>query len=121
MQVFYQKIEYAQEQFFEDLMLYIIKSYHALSFSKNIWLNQLVLRQLGRVVFFIKQQFTNEVNPNMVNKTTKRHILPSFDKTTMVTTTFDLWMSCGKFNTFSLVVNYINKKWEPFSITTGIF
>jgi hypothetical protein len=54
-----------------------------------------VRRQLGRVVLFIKQQFTNEVNPNMVTKTMEHHILPFFDETTMVTTTFDLWMSCG--------------------------
>ncbi len=80
-----------------------------------------MFRQLGRVVFFIKQQITNEVNPNMVNKTMEHRILPSFDEATMVTTTFDLWMSCGEFNTFSLVVNYINKKWEPFPITMEIF
>jgi hypothetical protein len=49
-----------------------------------------VLHQLGRVVFFIKQQFTNEVNPNMVNKTMEHHILPSFDEAAVVTTTFDL-------------------------------
>jgi hypothetical protein len=35
----------------------------------------------------------------------EHHILPSFDEAAMVTTTFDLWMSCGEFNTFSLVVN----------------
>jgi hypothetical protein len=80
-----------------------------------------VFRQLGRVVFFIKQQFTSEVNPNMVNKTIEIHILPSFDEATMVITTFDLWMSCGEFNTFSLIINYINKKWEPFPLAMGIF
>lgn len=120
MQVFYQKIEHVQEQFFGDLVFYIIKSYHTLSFLKNIWLNRLVLHQLGRVVLFIKQQFTSEINPNMVTKTMEHHILPFFDEATMVTTTFDLWMSCGEFNTFSLVVNCINK-WEPFPITMGIF
>jgi hypothetical protein len=39
MQVFYQKIEHGQEQFFKDFVLYIIKSYHKLSFFENIWLN----------------------------------------------------------------------------------
>jgi hypothetical protein len=39
----------------------------------------------------------------------------------IVITTFDLWMSGGGFNMFALVVNYINKKWEPCHVTTTIF
>jgi len=35
--------------------------------------------------------------------------------------TFDLWMSCGGFDTFALVVTYINSKWEPCHITISIF
>jgi len=57
----------------------------------------------------------------MVSKTMEHHILPSLAKVIMVTTTFDLWMFHGLFDTFMLVVNYINKKWEPCHTTMGIF
>ncbi len=45
----------------------------------------------------------------MVSKTMERYVLPTPAEATMVTTTFDLWMSQGGFGTFALVVNYINK------------
>jgi hypothetical protein len=35
--------------------------------------------------------------------------------------TFDLWMSCGGFDSFTLMVKYINSKWEPCHITINIF
>jgi hypothetical protein len=50
---------------------------------------------------------------SMVNKTMERHVLLTFTNTTTVIATFDLWMFQGSFDTFALVVNYINKKWEP--------
>ncbi len=50
------------------------------------------------------------------------HILHALAKAIIVTTTLDLWMSHGRFDTFALVVNYIiNNKWEPCHITIGIF
>jgi hypothetical protein len=36
----------------------------------------------------------------------------------IVITIFNLWMSQGGFDMFALVVNYINKKWEPCHVTT---
>jgi len=51
----------------------------------------------------------------------EHHILPSLAKVIMVTTTFDLWMFHGLFDTFTLVVNYINQKWEPCHTIMGIF
>jgi hypothetical protein len=49
----------------------------------------------------------------MVNKTMEQHVFLTLIEATMVTIAFDLWMSQGGFNIFSLVVNYTNKKWEP--------
>jgi hypothetical protein len=45
----------------------------------------------------------------------------TFIDVTIITTTFDLWMSQKGFDTFALVVNYINKKWEPCHVTMGNF
>jgi hypothetical protein len=41
----------AQQLFFEDLILYIIKGYQPLSFTKNVWLRRLALRQCGPITF----------------------------------------------------------------------
>jgi hypothetical protein len=58
----------------------------------------------------------------MVNKTMERYMFPTLVETTTVTTIFDLWMFNGRgFDTFVLVVNYINKKRETCHITIGIF
>jgi len=46
----------------------------------------------------------------------EHHILLTFTKISTIITIFD-----GNFDTFALVVNYINKKWKPCHITMGIF
>jgi hypothetical protein len=51
----------------------------------------------------------------------KHHVLPTLVDAITITTTFDMWMSLGGFDTFSIVVYYINKKWELCHVTVGIF
>jgi hypothetical protein len=57
----------------------------------------------------------------MVNKTMEHHVFLALIKTNIVTTTFDLWVSWVRFDIFALVVNYINKNWQPYHIAKGIF
>jgi hypothetical protein len=38
---------------------------------------------------------------------------------TIITTTFDLWMSQKNFDIFVFVVNYTNKKWQSCHIIMG--
>jgi hypothetical protein len=57
----------------------------------------------------------------MVSKTMERHVLPTLADATTIIATFDLWMSRKGFDTFALVMNYINKKWEPCHVIVGIF
>jgi hypothetical protein len=49
-----------------------------------------------------------EVLPTMVKTTMDRHVLPNFALTTMVSVSFDLWMSCGEVDTFVLVINFLS-------------
>jgi len=51
----------------------------------------------------------------------ERHVLPTLADATTIIATFDLWMSRKGFDTFALVMNYINKKWEPCHVIVGIF
>jgi hypothetical protein len=39
----------------------------------------------------------------------------------IVTTTFDLWMLKLGYDTFALVINFINPSWVPCHITIGLF
>jgi hypothetical protein len=38
-----------------------------------------------------------------------------------ITTTFDLWMSKGALNIFSLVINFLTLDWEPKHVIIGLF
>jgi hypothetical protein len=57
----------------------------------------------------------------MINKTMERHALHALIKFILMTTTFDLWMSHERFDTFALVMNYIYNNWELCHITINIF
>ncbi len=67
------------------------------------------------------QQLCDEVILDMVNKTMESHVLPTLAETTTIITTFDLWMCHGGFDTFSLVVNYINRQWISSHVPVRIF
>ncbi len=56
-----------------------------------------------------------------INKTMERHFLPTLVDAIIIIATFDLWMSQKGFDMFVLIVNYINKKWEPCHVIMGIF
>jgi hypothetical protein len=34
---------------------------------------------------------------------------------------FDLWMTHAGFNSFTIIVSFINASWEPYHVTIGIF
>jgi hypothetical protein len=49
------------------------------------------------------------------------HVLPKLGSAIIVSTSFDLWMSKGGINMFSLVINYFSKAWELVHATIGLF
>lgn len=51
----------------------------------------------------------------------EEYVFLAFIETNTIIATFDLWMFWGGFDIFTLVVNYINKKWKACHITIGIF
>jgi hypothetical protein len=48
-------------------------------------------------------------------------MFPTIEKCAIMTTTFDLWMSRSKYDTFSLVINFINQSWFPCHIIVELF
>jgi hypothetical protein len=57
----------------------------------------------------------------MVTKTMQLHVLLGLIKATTLSTSFDLLMSKGGADTFSLVINYLNESWMPQHVTIGLF
>jgi len=91
----YQKIDEAQQMFSEDIVLYICKAYWLISIVENILLRRLVLHQCPQVSFFSQIIFVDEMFPRMVQKTLDLHVFPNIVFITIVSCSFDLWMSNG--------------------------
>jgi hypothetical protein len=58
---------------------------------------------------------------NMVEKTKEKYVITILASYVICTCSFDLWMSCVGFDTFSMVVNIINTSWEHTHVTIRIF
>jgi hypothetical protein len=64
---------------------------------------------------------TKKVLPCLVKCTLEKFVLLYINATISLTTTFDLWMSKGALNIFSLVINFLTLDWEPKHIIIGLF
>jgi len=49
------------------------------------------------------------------------YVFPAIVQCAIVTTTFDLWMLRSCYDTFALVINFINPNWVPCHIVIGLF
>lgn len=88
-----------------------------LSLIENPWLRHFVLWQYGKVRFRFCKTFVQEHIPNMLVKVMEWYLLPNLAQCVIVTTFFDLWMFKTKFDTFALVINFINDNWLLCHIT----
>ncbi len=59
--------------------------------------------------------------PLMMVKTMEKCVVPIQDGSTIVTTSFNLWMSKFGFDTFALVINFINSNQVPCHIMGVLF
>jgi hypothetical protein len=51
----------------------------------------------------------------------EQYVLPALALADTVTITFDLWQSRAGHDTFTMVVNFVDKEWEPKHVTIGLF
>ncbi len=54
--------------------------------------------------------------PTMVKKTLDLHVLPNLASTTIISTSFDLWMLRGSVDTFALVRKILNESWTSMHV-----
>jgi len=74
-----------------------------MSFIENPWLKCLVLQQCGHVQFPSHRQMVIDVVLNLVEKTNDKCVITILASYVICTCSFDLWMSCGGFDTFAMV------------------
>jgi hypothetical protein len=68
-----------------------------------------MLRLCGQVQFPSRKQFVYEHLLDLLQKTMEIYVILDIDKCETMTTTFDLWMSRSRYDTFALVINFINQ------------
>jgi len=56
-----------------------------------------------------------------VKCTLEKFVLPYINVAISITTTFDLWMTEGALNIFSLVINLLTLDWKPKHVIIGLF
>jgi hypothetical protein len=116
----YSKSNQIQQDFLEDLILYITKGYHLLSSIENSWLKHLVLCQHGHAQFPFKKKLVNEVILNIMTKPRKN----MFSKLLFIVLHVKplLIFACHMLVTIiHYVVNFITISWEPTQVTIGVF
>jgi len=64
------------------------------------------IAQCPHVIFASHSSLMEQVLPTMVAKTMNLHVLPHLEFATIVSCSFDLWMSKNEVDTFALVINY---------------
>ncbi len=66
-----------------------------------------------RLVFPSKNLFFHQLLLGLVEKIKHLYVLPILLKCHYATTSFDLWMSKGKYDVFTLVINFLGVDWQP--------
>jgi hypothetical protein len=61
------------------------------------------------------------VLPAMVKRTLDQHVLPNLKIATIVSVSFNLWMSHNGVDTFALVINFLNEAWASMHVIVGLF
>ncbi len=87
--------------FLEDLVLCIRKGYMPLLSCTNTWLHIWILHQCSHVVFLFHPSFVEHSFLTTITEAMNLHVLPSLESTTIVSYSFDLWMSKDGVDTFA--------------------
>jgi hypothetical protein len=116
----YSKSNQTQQDFLEDLILYIVKGYHLLSSIENSWLKHLIICQCGHVQFPFQEQLVNEVLLVIMTKPRKnifsKHLFLALHVETLL-----IFACCMLAMIVHYVVNFITISWDPTQVTIGVF
>jgi hypothetical protein len=74
-----------------------------------------------KFVFPFHKKLVQEHIPRMLTKTMECFVLPKIVTYSSLSIIFDLWMSHVTFDTFTLVLNFINDYWVLHHVTISLF
>jgi hypothetical protein len=77
--------------------------------------------QNPQIVFLNHKQIVQHAIPSLVAKTMEQSIILALDSCVTTTISFDLWMFRSEYDTFVIVINFINSLWVPCHVTMGLF
>jgi hypothetical protein len=94
----------------QDLGLLLVKNHLHIQFVDSTWLKHLamhiIMQLCSRVVFLSRKWFSQEVLPDLVEKTKQKYVLPKLKKCHSTIASFDIRMSKGAHDVFALVINF---------------
>ncbi len=95
----------------KDLVLLVVKNHLPIQFFEGIWLKHFIMHLCSKVVFPPSKMFSQEVVVDLVEKTKQEYVLPKLKQCYSTTTSFDLCMSKGAHDVFTLVISFLSEKW----------
>lgn len=92
-----------------------------MSIVESPWLHQLIMLKNPKIKLPTHKQLVKDHIPNLFAKTMKYYVLFALRRCTTTNVTSDLLMNKTRFDTFVLVINFINDAWVPINATFGLF
>lgn len=113
-------IHYKKNDFLTNLVFFITKGCVPLSLCNSPCFQHLVLQCDSKVDFPSRRSLVQEHIPLMLSKSMEEYVLPSLTTCVTISITFDLWMSKTSFDTFAMVINFVDNNWVSRHITIGL-
>jgi hypothetical protein len=99
----FKKDNVQQKYFLQSLGLLIMKNNLPLQFVESIWFKCLILHLFPRVLLYYRKHFFQEILLNLVEKMKQLYILPKLTICISAIARFDLRMSKGALDIFTLL------------------
>jgi hypothetical protein len=114
----YKKYDETQQQFLEDLMMYICKRYKAFFHLSKYLIVEVGITVMSTCCLSFSLYFGGT---NASYNGHKNHEIACVVEVMTMSINFDLWMFKGNMDTFALIINYLNDSCTPMHVTIGLF
>jgi hypothetical protein len=79
-------------------------------YSESVWFKHLILHLCLQVAFPFRKQFYDEILPKLMEKMKQVYVLQQLEDCISIKS-FDLWMSKGAHDFFTLVMKFLGTYW----------
>lgn len=100
------------KRFEDDVVLYICKSLSPLSTVQCPWFARLILGRDAKLQIPSRSRLCRTLLPKAVEFTRKTYVTATLDRAPIIALTFDLWMSCGNMDIFSVLAHTLDETFE---------